>query len=342
MIYFNLTYWWLIVLLSAFFVLFSAANIAWSVFKFQTSNYLKDFLQYSKLPSVKRRVACYILYTLGVVCCALAVSEPYIFVNVKDKQYQNVRLIFVVDVSRSMVYAEDVPPNRLAAVKKDIKNLYMSLDGRYECSILPFAGDSNPYFCPFTTNKRSFLLMLDELDWKSAPALGTDLTKAVEAIKEIYINQDKIDKSGLNVVLLFSDGGKEEALATDRLKLLKLANELGNSNFRIYTVGVGGEKPTPLIIRDEDGGFLRYVTQGEKISYSQLDEEILKQISNLGKGKYYNLNASSALAYDMGEIVKENRTLVSSQVRVEKLPLQAYLFSVTVGLLLAALLLNKV
>src|SRR5271166_5043467 len=100
MIHFNLTYWWLIALLSAFFVLLSSLKVAWTVYHFESKNHLKDFLTYSKLPSIGRRVVCYFLYTAAAVLCALAISEPYVFVNVSDKQYQNIRLIFVVDVSR--------------------------------------------------------------------------------------------------------------------------------------------------------------------------------------------------------------------------------------------------
>jgi len=242
-----------------------------------------------------------------------------------------------------MVYAEDVPPNRLEATRKQIREFYNSLDGVYECSILPFAGDVNPYFCPFTTTKLSFLGMLDELDWRSAPTLGTDLTKAMNAIKDIYIKKDKIDKSGLNIVVLLSDGGKEEALATNRIQLLQTTRELTSKNFKIYTVGVGSDKAAPLVVRDSKGGFVRYLTDANnQISTSQLDEEILKQIAENGNGKYYNLNSSTALAYDLQKVIKENRKLVSERMKLEKFDLQSYLFAVTVCLLVVCLLLNKV
>lgn len=322
------------------------ASIGWAIYwfvKFQKIPNIQDFLTYSKIPKWRRRGLVYFIYILAISSGIVGLTEPYIYIDAKDKEYSNVRIIFVVDVSRSMVYAEDVPPNRLEATKKQIKEFYESLDGVYECSILPFAGDVNPYFCPFTTTRMSFIGMLNELDWRSAPTLGTDLTKAMEAIKDIYINKDKIDKSGLNIVVLLSDGGKEESLATNRIKLLQVTRELASKNFKVYTVGVGSDKAAPLVVRDSKGGFVRYITgANNEIATSQLDEEILKQVADNGNGKYYSLNSSTVLAYDLQKIIKENRKLVSEKVKSEKLDLQHYLFSVTVCLLIVGLLLNKV
>src|SRR5581483_3749480 len=122
---------------------------------------------FSNIPGWTRRyVACF-LYMLALVSTVVGLAESSIMVEAKDKEYSNIRIIFLVDVSRSMVYAEDVPPNRLEATRKQIKDFYDSLDGIYEVSILPFAGDVNPYFCPFTKSKGSFNSMLKEMDWRS-------------------------------------------------------------------------------------------------------------------------------------------------------------------------------
>lgn len=319
------------------------AAICWAVYKFSKFDTLYDFLAYSNIPTWRRRILAYLLYVLAISTCVVGLTEPYIYINVKDKEYSNVRIIFVIDVSRSMVFAEDVPPNRLESVRKEVKGFYESLDGVYECSILPFAGDVNPYFCPFTVNKTSFLNMLSELDWRTAPTLGTDITSAMEAIKDIYIKKDKIDKSGINIVVLLSDGGKEEALATNRIKLLQVTRELAGKNFKIYVVGVGSDKAAPLTIRDSKGGFIGYITDdNKKIMTSLLDEEILKQIAEYGNGQYYNLNSSTTLFYDLKQVINENRKLVSGKMKLGKLYLQEYLFSVTVCALVVCLLLNKV
>lgn len=302
----------------------------------------EEFFTYSSFPSLIRRGMCYGVYIVLLSCLIVGLAEPYVMVDAKDKEYKDIRLIFVLDVSRSMVYAEDISPNRLSAMKRQVRDFYLKLDGIYECAILPFAGDANPYFCPLTKSKSSFVTMLDELDWRSAPSLGTDLNKAMESVRDVYVKQDKIDKSGFNIIILISDGGKEEAIATNKVQLLKVSRELANKNFKIYTIGVGGEKPCPLVIRDSKGSFIEHVTENGRVVTSQLDEEILRQLAEIGHGKYYSLNASAALASDLKEIVAENQALVTERIRPEKLPLQGYLFSVTVCLLLGCLLLNKI
>lgn len=335
-----IAFWLLLVLLPVLVSILLAVR-RFSKFTSQPSS--KEFLSYSRIPTWRRRLFVYTLYLAALVSCVTAFTEPYTYYESKDQEYSDIRILFVVDVSRSMVYAEDVPPNRLEATRKQIKEFYNALDGNYECSILPFAGDVNPYFCPFTTSKNSFLSMLKELDWRTMPAYGTDLTRSMEAIDEIYIKKDRIDKSGLNIVILMSDGGKEEAIATNRVKLMKATRYLASKNFKIYTVGVGSDKPAPLIIRDSKGGFVRYVTnEHNQISTSQMDEEILKQIAENGNGRYYGLNSSTALSYDLEKVIKENRKLVSEKMKLEKLDLQPYLFSVTVILLMGCLVLNKV
>lgn len=332
---------WLFILLVPAFI-----SLGWAVRSFLKMGkvpHMQDFLAFSRIPTWRRRTFAYAGYLFAIIATMLALSDPYVHVEAKDKEYSNIRIIFVVDVSRSMIYAEDVPPNRLVAARQQIREFYDSLDGIYECSILPFAGDVNPYFCPFTTTRLSFVTMLDELDWRSAPTLGTDLTKAMEAIKDVYVKKDKIDKSGLNIVILLSDGGKEEALATNRIKLLQTTRDLSSKNFKIYTVGVGSDKAAPLVVRDGKGGFVRYITDANnQIATSKLDEEILQQVAENGRGAYYSLNASTALVSDLDKVIKENRKLVSEKTKLEKLRLQPYLFSVTVCLLMLCLLLNKV
>lgn len=331
--------WLLLVIVPIVFLFMNTIRM----FKKFNSKLAQEFLAYSKFPSWTRRGICHVGYVVMLAFLILGLSEPYIMVNGKDKEYKDIRLLFVLDVSRSMVFAEDIKPNRLEAMKKQVKDFYKNLDGLYECAILPFAGDANPYFCPLTKSRSSFIGMIDELDWRSAPVLGTDLTRAMASVRDVYVKQDKIDKSGFNIIILISDGGKEESIATNKIELLKISRELAGKNFKIYTVGVGGEKPCPLVVRDSNGGFKNYIIgEHNQPATSQLDEEILRQLASIGHGKYYSLNASAALASDLKEIVAENQALVSERIRLEKFPLQGYLFSATVCLLFGCLLLNKV
>jgi von Willebrand factor type A domain len=336
----NIVFLWGLLLLVPLLLIF--LNVTRSFQNFEKSR-LKNFMAYSRVPSKTRRYLSYCLYITAIAAAVIGLAEPYIMLDVKEKKYQDVRLIFLVDVSRSMVYAEDVPPNRLEATKREIRNFYKSLDGVYDCSILPFAGSANPYFCPMTSSRASFNQMLDEMTWESAPTLGTDLTRAMQSIDDIYVKKDGLDKNGLNIVILLSDGGKEEALGTDRIALMKLSRELAGKNFKFYTVGVGGDKACPLVLRNSQGAFINYVFDDKgQVAYSQMDEEILQQLAEIGHGKYYRLNASAELFYDLNEIIKENRKDSLEINKREKIYLQPYLFSITVCLLFSCLLLNKV
>lgn len=333
-------YMWLALILLPFVFL---AVRAVRLFKnFEGTAFCRKFA-FSNTPTWPKRYAVYSMYLFGLLAIICALAEPYIHLPTADKQYGNIRLLFVVDVSKSMVYAEDIKPNRLLAVKDQIKKFYLQLDGTYECSILPFAGDANPYFCPFTSDKKTFIKMLEELNWDSAPELGTDLTAALDSIEKIYIGKDKIDKSGLNLVLLFSDGGKEEALATDRGQLIKVDTLLASKNFRIYTIGVGGAEPTPLVVRSKNGNFVRHIVDNKgNISYSQLDESILVQMATVGKGKYYNFNSSNEIVSDFNKLLADNRLDGTEKISLKKIQIQPYLFLLAACIILTCLFLNKV
>jgi hypothetical protein len=330
----------LLILLPLAFLFLRAVKLFKS---FESLTTYSKFQVQSKIPGWHKRYSVYGLYTIAVVVIVCGLAAPYLYLPAKYKQHSNIRLLFVVDVSRSMVYAEDVSPNRLFAVKKQIKDFYLGLDGVYECSILPFAGDPNSYFCPFTTDGKAFLQMLDELNWDSAPSFGTDLTATFASIKDVYIGKDKIDQSGLNIIILFSDGGKEEALATDRPKLIRLANELVAKNFKIYSIGVGGQFPVPLVIRNAKGVFKDHVRDAKgHICYSQLDEEILSQLAVIGSGRYYNLNASTEISTDLNRVLDENKSITTDKIKLQKFQINPYLFLIGAGIIFICLFLNRV
>lgn len=315
--------------------------IAWRHFrKFQDSLQIRAFTFGSYMPSWKIRfvTACIKLTALALIITGL--SEPYINKAAFEPKYKNVRIFFLLDVSGSMVYAEDVKPNRLSAVRDEVIRFYDKLDGNYEVSVIPFAGNANPYYCPLTYSKFVFVPMMQKIGPESAPTLGTNITSAFEALKE-QIARDKLDESGINIVVLITDGGKEEADATNRIKLSKVVGEMSNKNSKVYVVGVGGSLPAVLVKRDRSGAFIEYIKEDNKVAYSELDEEILKQVAVQGKGEYLHFEQGNQLEPFLAVVLRENRIADKDNIVYKREPIQCYLFAVAAALLWLSFIANR-
>lgn len=315
--------------------------VAWSYFrKFEQSARLETFAFGSNAPSWFARIIFGVISIIALSLIVLALAEPYVKTTVEEPKYKNVRLFFLVDVSGSMVYAEDIKPNRMAAVRKEMLLFYDKLDGNYETGIIPFAGSANPYYCPLTYRRSVLIPMTNRLGPDVAPTLGTDISSSFAAL-EIQVEKDKLDESGVNVVVLITDGGKEEADATNRIKLAGTIEKLASKNTKVYVVGVGGSEPAPLIKRDRNGNFLEYIAEDGKTATSQLDEEILKQIAAQGKGNYLRFEQGDQLYTFLEGVLRENRIADESNLVYKKVTIQHWLFAAAAVLFWLVFIANR-
>ena len=315
--------------------------IAWRHFRrFETSHRMASFTFGSNMPSWKTRALIAGIKLLALALVITGLAEPYINMPSKEPKYKNVRLFFLLDVSGSMVFAEDVKPNRLSAVRTEVLNFYDSLDGNYEVSVLPFAGSPNPYYCPLTYSRSVFVPLMEKIGPDSAPSLGTNIPEAFNALKE-QIKQDKLEESGINIIVLITDGGKEEADATNRIKLFQVVSKLAEKNNKVYVVGVGGSEPAVLVKRDHKGVFVEYVLEDKKVAYSELDEEILKEVAIQGKGDYLRFDQGNQLKTFLGGVLQENRIADEANLVIQKTKLQCYFFMFAAILLWAAFTCNR-
>jgi len=258
----------------------------------------------------------------------IGLAKPYYLVAVLEKEYLNIRLVFMLDVSLSMRFAEDVKPNRLAASKDWIENFYKSLGGVYEVALIPFAGDPNTFYCPLSRNQSTFLTLLKEADFESAMSSGTDLANAFSGLSSLVKNDNSKWQNGLNLIVVLSDGGKEDDFLINRNLLQKEINNLREKKFEIHALGLGGEVPAPLIKRSSDGNPVGFVTDNNKQTlYSQLDEDILKKIAFQGGGQYRNFNQREELSKILSEMVIKNRMADKERPVYQSAPIQHWFFA---------------
>lgn len=276
------------------------------------------------LPTSKARCIVFGIKFLAFVILILGLADLVWVRNINQPVYKNVRLFFLVDVSNSMIYANDIKPNRLEAVKTEVGKFILSLDGNYEIAIIPFSGVPNIYYCPLTTNHTAYN-MIKMLSRNDCPALGTNIDLAIRETTPF------LKDTGLNIMVLLTDGGREEADVIEKTELYKTIASYKNT--KIYTVGVGGKSPA-LLTKNK----APLIEEG-KIAYSQLYEEILKDIAIRGKGEYIYFSGSELTSF-LKDVMISNRILDNYVQVSKKENISYYLFALSSLLFLIGALWN--
>ena len=195
-------------------------------------------------------------------------------------------VILAFDVSTSMA-AKDMQPTRLDAAKAAAKGFVDKQPATVKIGVVAFGGNGIVAQQP-TTDKDQVLASVNRLTPQGETSLGRGILTSLSAIagKPIVSNGDSeqgggetpIGYYGGTAIVLLTDG--ENTSGPDPVNLADLASAAG---VKIYTIGLGSAAGTVL----EIGGF--------SIA-THLDEDTLKQISEISGGTYYNATDATSLS----------------------------------------------
>lgn len=322
-------------------IMIALLYISWKHYtRFESSKAINVFSHASNPPSWRARLIFGSLRCLAMAFIVLALCEPQIEYTGTEKQYDNVRIWAVTDVSNSMVYAEDIQPNRLEATKRELLKFYSKFDGNYQVAVVPFAGTPNVYYSPPTHSRQTYVSMTKKLGIEAAPSPGTDLPLAIDALDK-YFKANKLDQSGVNVVFVITDGGKEEAESTNRLKLFTTTQEMTKKNTRFHIIGVGGKEKTQLVIRDSEGGFRGFLeAETGGVAFSHLDSAFLQQLADNCGADYKSFEKDDLHTF-LWDSVQSHHAEFKVVPVAKKMALQGYFFAGAVVLLIICFLSSR-
>ncbi|MCS7231261.1 MAG: VWA domain-containing protein [Elusimicrobiota bacterium] len=208
----------------------------------------------------------------------VSLSEPQWGIQPQEIKTYGVDIIFIFDVSKSML-TEDITPNRLEFAKRVAKLLLEKLD-THRVGIITFAGVAF-YHCPLTNDLQAVKEFLEIIDTDIVPYPGT---KIAFALKEAIRGFKEIEKS-IKTVILFTDGEDHDSYSKD------IAKELKENNIIVYTIGIGTPEGKPIPIRDNFGRIIDYKKDKYgNIVTSKLNEPLLYEISEETSGRYFSSN----------------------------------------------------
>jgi len=224
-----------------------------------------------------------ILQCLVLFCFILALARPQMGESKQEIRSEGVEIMFLIDVSNSMM-AEDVRPNRLEQAKVELSKLIDLMPGN-KIGIIAFAGSAT-LLSPITTDPASLKLYLESLSPLSVSTQGTEfkaaLAEAAAAFQRGGVAPDDTIKV-TRVILIASDGENHETGA------LEEAENLVKQGIRIFSLVYGTEKGAPIPERD-GMGFLRGYkkdAQGQTV-LSTVKGDALKALAQKGQGSFYH------------------------------------------------------
>ncbi len=244
-------------------------------------------------PTFRQRLAWFplVFRVLAVAAIIVALARPQSSSKGQDVRTEGISIVLAMDVSGSML-AEDFKPNRIEASKKVAMDF---VDGRPndQIGLVIFSGESFS-LCPITTDHgvlKNQLTRANNEMLQDGTAIGEGLATAISRVKDA--------KTKSRVVILLTDG-VNNAGSVAPLTAGEIAKTFG---IRVYTIGVGKNGFAPYPMKTPFG--IQY--QDVEV---QIDEALLKEISNGTDGKYFRATNNTKLKAIYEEIDKLEKTKI--------------------------------
>ena len=230
------------------------------------------------------------LFALAYVAAVFAAARPQFGTKLVEEKSESIEMMFVVDVSNSML-AEDITPNRLARTRYAIDKLFSQLQ-QDRVGVVIFAGEAKVQL-PITSDYRMARNFTKRLSPSLVEVQGTDLSDAIDLASLSFSQREGASRA----MILITDGEAHDSDA------LAAAERAGRQGIRIFAIGIGSPEGKPIKI---DGEFIKD-ERGEMV-VSCLNEKLLQQIVAAGNGGYVRAtNAEFGLSEIVDEIAKMDK-----------------------------------
>lgn len=230
---------------------------------------------------------------LALAFMILALAGPRWLLREEKINAEGISIFLVMDLSSSML-SQDFDPNRLE-VSKTLAVDFISKRPYDRIGLTAFSGEAFTQ-CPLTTDHEALKALLMELKCgllEDGTAIGMGIASAVHRLRE--------DSAKSKVIILITDGVNNAGDISPAV-----AAELAKSyQMKIYSIGVGtnGEAYSP-VGRSPHG---EYVFGMAPVN---IDEDLLRQISEYTGAKYYRAVNAAQLAEIYAEIDQLEKTKI--------------------------------
>lgn len=242
----------------------------------------KGQLKWSPVELLRFIPSLFLALALILLCIALARPQRS---NEQVEQWtEGIDIMLVMDISESMKI-EDFQPNRLEAAKEVALEF---IQGRFQDRIgmVIFSGEAYS-LAPLTTDYELLYEYIRQIDFSMIQAGGTAIGSALA----VATNRMRESDANSKVLILLSDG-ENNAGNIDPITAAKLAHAY---DIKMYSIAVGKEGRVP---------YGRDIFGNTNYIENELDETTLRQIADIGNGRFYRVSDQQALENVFAEIDK--------------------------------------
>jgi Ca-activated chloride channel homolog len=273
----------------------------------------------------------------------LAAARPQVETDVPSSASS---VILAVDVSGSMC-ATDVPPNRLIAAQKAVRDFVRAQDSGVRIGLVAFSGFAELTVAP-TDDHDQLLHAIDGLTTGRGTTIGAAILKSVDAIAAIDPAVSPADPSGSpddsgapapgtrayapEIVVLLTDGANTRGISP-----ADAAKEAAARGVRVYPIGFGTTNPTRMVCTAEQLGGSGFENPGGFGSGARLgggflvaDEPTLREVAATTGGQYFGASDAGQLQDVLADLPRH------VQVQHKQVEVTAPLAALAALLLLAA------
>ena len=223
-------------------------------------------------------------------------ARPQFGTKINNEQRVGIETIIAMDISNSML-AEDITPSRLDRCKMMVENLVDHFTND-KIGLIVFAGDAFVQL-PITSDYVSAKMFLSSIDPSMMATQGTDIARAIDMATHSFTQDEGIGKA----IIVITDGEDHEGGALEAAKAAK------NAGMRVYVLGVGSTKGSPIPIPGT-GDYMKDNTGNTVMS--ALNEDMCRQIAQAGGGAYIHVENNSAaqdqLDNELDKLAKKETT----------------------------------
>ena len=285
-----------LVLLIFIYVLYSKwrRNLIQSIFNAKTLHkVIPDF-------SYNMKLIHFFLRLCAIVLLIIAIAGPKIGTTLNTIKREGVDVVFLLDVSKSML-VEDVAPNRLL---KSLKILSTAIDNLTSdrVGVIVYAGKAYPLM-PLSFDYSMAKLLITTIDTDIVPSQGTDLLSAI-TLAESFFNQ--VDRN--KILFIISDGEDHQI---DYNKELEFSND---NNFIVSTINVGTTSGGPIPLKIN--GSINYKKdKNGNVVISKSNNSTLKAIASIGNGSFIKtVDTDDAVGFILNNLKSLDKTLQEEEV----------------------------
>lgn len=214
-----------------------------------------------------------ILFLFAMLFLILAAVNPQWGLKKEKVKVEKSDIFFALDISASM-NAQDISPSRLEKSKRFIEQLIQDRKGD-QLGLILFAGGAYLQM-PLTSDYAAAQLFVRSANSEMAGTQGTAIGESID------LAMRSIKEKNQRALIILSDGEDHDEDAVN------MAEKAAENGWNVFTVGVGSVEGSFVPVINEGREEYKMDEEGNPVK-SVLNQNLLKEIAENGKGSYYLL-----------------------------------------------------